>query len=126
MADDLRPDLDQLLPDRRQRPVLHLLWQRQRRHEIGEIVGRGVKLKPNLVVAVPSNLTNREREVFGLVSGGHTSKAIAHQLDITKVARKRFNQVLPKYSDLSLRAVWGSTNPNPNAKSGARIKNTRS
>ena len=83
MADDLRPDLDQLLPDRRQRPVLHLLWQRQRRHEIGEIVGRGVKLKPNLVVAVPSNLTNREREVFGLVSGGHTSKAIAHQLDIT-------------------------------------------
>ena len=33
--------------------------------------------------ATLSNLTNREREVFGLVATGHTNKAIAHHLDIT-------------------------------------------
>ena len=51
MGNDLRPDLDQLLPDGGQRPVLHLLGQRQGPHEIGQIVGRGVKLEPDGVVA---------------------------------------------------------------------------
>ena len=51
MADDLGTDLDQLLPQRGQRPVLHLLRQSQRPHEVAQIVGQGVKLKPNLVAA---------------------------------------------------------------------------
>ena len=51
MADHLRADLDQLLPERGQRPVRHRPWQRQRAHEVGEVVGERVKLKPDLVVA---------------------------------------------------------------------------
>ncbi len=51
MVDDLGSDLDQLLPQRGQRPVLHLLRQGQGPHEVAQIVGQGVKLKPNLVVA---------------------------------------------------------------------------
>ena len=50
MADNFGPDLHQLLPQRRERPVLDLLWQSKRPHEVGEIVGQGVKLEPNLVV----------------------------------------------------------------------------
>ena len=49
VADDLRADLDQLLPQRGQRPVPHCLRQGQRAHEVAEIVGQGVKLKPNFV-----------------------------------------------------------------------------
>jgi hypothetical protein len=51
MADDLGPDLHQLFPQRGQRPVLHLLRQGQRPHEVGEIAGQGVKLQPDGVVA---------------------------------------------------------------------------
>ena len=50
MADHPRADLDQLLAERGQRPVHHRSWQRHRAHEVGEIVGERVKLKPNLVV----------------------------------------------------------------------------
>ena len=45
VADDLGTNLDQILPQRGQRPVLDLLWQSQRPHEVGEIVGQGVKLQ---------------------------------------------------------------------------------
>ncbi len=51
MADNLGSDLDQLLPQRRQRPEFHLLRQGKRSHEVAQIVGQGVKLEPNLVVA---------------------------------------------------------------------------
>ena len=51
MADHFRTDLHQLLPQRRERPVLDLLRQRKRPHEVGEIAGQDVKLEPNLVVA---------------------------------------------------------------------------
>ena len=51
MADDLGSNFDQLLPQRGQRPVFHLLRQRKCPHEVAQIVGQGVKLKPNLVVA---------------------------------------------------------------------------
>lgn len=54
MSDDLGPDLDQLLPDRGQRPMLHLLRQRQGPHEVGEIVGQSMKLEPHRVVAEPA------------------------------------------------------------------------
>ena len=47
MADHLGTDLYQLLPQRGQRPVLDLLRQSQRPHEVGEIVGQRVKLKPD-------------------------------------------------------------------------------
>lgn len=50
MGDDLGPDLDQLLPDRGQRPVLYFLGQRQGTHEVGEVVRRSVKLEPNRVI----------------------------------------------------------------------------
>ena len=51
MADHFGADLDQLLPQRGQRPVLDLLGQCQRPHEVGQIVGQGVKLEPNGSVA---------------------------------------------------------------------------
>ena len=51
MAHDLGTNLDQLLPERGQRPVLHRLRQGQRPHEVAEVVSHGVKLKPDLVVA---------------------------------------------------------------------------
>ena len=51
MADNFGPDLHQLLSQRGQRPVLHFLRQGQRPHEVRQIVGRGVKLEPNLVIA---------------------------------------------------------------------------
>ena len=44
MADDLGSNLDQLLPQRGQRPVFHLLRQRKCPHEVAQIVGPGVKL----------------------------------------------------------------------------------
>ena len=47
MADHLGTDLDQFLPQRGQRPMLDLLRQCQRPHEVGEIVGQGMKLKPD-------------------------------------------------------------------------------
>ncbi len=47
----LAPNLDQLLPQRRQRPMLHLFRQSPRPHEVGKIVGQGVKLEPDGVVA---------------------------------------------------------------------------
>ena len=43
MADDLGTDLDQLLPQRGQRPVLYLLRQSQCPNEVAQIVGQGVK-----------------------------------------------------------------------------------
>lgn len=49
MAHDLRADLDQLLPQRRHRPVADRLRRRQRAQEVAEIVGQRVKLKANRV-----------------------------------------------------------------------------
>ena len=45
MADYFRADLHQLLPQRGQRPVLHLLQQGQRPHEVDQIVGQDVSLR---------------------------------------------------------------------------------
>ena len=51
MADDLGSDLDQLLRQRRQLLVLHFPRQRQRAQEVAEIIGQGIELEPDLVVA---------------------------------------------------------------------------
>ena len=51
MANDLGSNLDQLLSQCRQRPMLDLFGQSQSPHKVGEIIGQGVKLKPHLVVA---------------------------------------------------------------------------
>ncbi len=51
VSDALDTNLDQLLPQRRQRPMLHLFRQSQRPHEVGKIVGQGMELKPDGVVA---------------------------------------------------------------------------
>ena len=51
MADDFGPDLHQFLPHRGQRPMRNLFGQGQCSHEVGEIVGQGMKLEANLVVA---------------------------------------------------------------------------
>ncbi len=50
VADDFRADLE-LFAHRRHGPVLHFLRQAQRSPEVAQIVGQGMKLKPNLVVA---------------------------------------------------------------------------
>ncbi len=49
VAHDPRADLDQLLAQRGQRPVLDLLRQGQRPNEIAEIVSERMKLKPDRV-----------------------------------------------------------------------------
>jgi hypothetical protein len=46
---DLRADLDAFLPQAGQRPVLDGFRQCQRPHEVGEILGQRLKLKPNSV-----------------------------------------------------------------------------
>ncbi len=45
-ADDLGADLHEFLPEAGRRPVLDRLRQRQRAHDVGEIV-LGMKLKPS-------------------------------------------------------------------------------
>ena len=45
MADDLRADLDELLLQTRQRPILDRLRRRQSAQEIAEIVGQRMKLE---------------------------------------------------------------------------------
>ena len=47
MADDLRADLDQLLFEAGQRPILYRLGRRQRTQKVAEIIGERMKLKPN-------------------------------------------------------------------------------
>jgi hypothetical protein len=42
-------DLDQLLFQARQRPLLDRLGQSQRPHEVGEIIGQRMQLKPDSV-----------------------------------------------------------------------------
>jgi hypothetical protein len=49
VAHELRADLDQLRPQADQRPVLDRLRRRQRAQEVAEIVGEGMKLKPDRV-----------------------------------------------------------------------------
>ena len=44
MADNFRTDLDQLLPQRRQRPLLHGIGQRQGTHEVAEVIGECMQL----------------------------------------------------------------------------------
>ncbi len=51
MAHDLGTDLDELLPKRRQRPVLDLLRQRQGAQEVAEIVCQRMELQANRIVA---------------------------------------------------------------------------
>jgi hypothetical protein len=51
VTNDLGADLHQLLPQCRQRPMLHLFGQSQSSHEVGEIIRQRVKLQPDLVVA---------------------------------------------------------------------------
>ncbi len=51
MSHDLRANLDELLPKRRQRPVLDLLRQSQRAQEVADIVGERVELQANRIVA---------------------------------------------------------------------------
>lgn len=47
MRHDLSADLDELLPQAGQEPMLDVRWQCQRSHEVGEIVGQRMKLKPD-------------------------------------------------------------------------------
>ena len=54
VADDLRADLDQLLLQAGQRPVLDRLGRRQGAQEVAEIVGERVKLEPDGVGREPS------------------------------------------------------------------------
>ena len=50
VADDSGTDLDQLLAQGGERPLLDLLRQRQRAHEVAKVVGERVKLEPHRVV----------------------------------------------------------------------------
>jgi len=54
VASDFRPDLDQLLAQRRQRPRPHRPGQRQLAQEVPQVVGQGEQLEPRLVVPEPA------------------------------------------------------------------------
>jgi hypothetical protein len=47
---DLAADLDQPVPERRHRPLLHGIRQRQSAQEVAEVVGECVQLQANGVV----------------------------------------------------------------------------
>ena len=47
MREYLSADFHQLFPETGQRPALGRLRQSERAHEVGEIVGHGMKLKPD-------------------------------------------------------------------------------
>lgn len=49
MPDDLRPDLDRLILQRAQGPVLNTCWQRKPTHEVYQVVRQGRQLKPHLL-----------------------------------------------------------------------------
>ena len=49
VAHHLRADLDQLVLQGRQRPVLDRLGRRQRPQEVGEVASKRMKLKPHRV-----------------------------------------------------------------------------
>ena len=51
MTNNLGPNLHQFLPQRGQRPMRNLFRQGQSPHEVGEVVGQGMKLEANLVIA---------------------------------------------------------------------------
>jgi len=50
MAHDLRLDLDQFFPQRRQRPVTHRLGQHRLPQEIAQVVGQHEQLQPHLII----------------------------------------------------------------------------
>ncbi len=50
VRDDLRSNLDEILPQRRQRPVLHGARQRQPTQEVAQVVRQGEQLEADLVV----------------------------------------------------------------------------
>jgi hypothetical protein len=54
MDHNLGTDLDQLFPDRGQRSVLQLLGQGQGPHEVGEVVGQGMNLQADFIIAEPA------------------------------------------------------------------------
>ncbi len=51
MSHDLRADLDQLFAHSGQRPVLNVFRQRQRPHEVAEVISERMELKPDGIVA---------------------------------------------------------------------------
>ncbi len=54
VAHDLAADLDQPVPERRQRPVPHGIRQGQGSQEVAEIVGKCVKLETDSIVGEPA------------------------------------------------------------------------
>lgn len=53
MANDARPELDKSVLYARERPVGHLFGQLDALQETAKIVGEGMKLKADLVIAEP-------------------------------------------------------------------------
>ncbi len=66
MSHDLGADLDELLPERRQRPVFDLIGQGQRPQEVGHVVSQHVWLETNLVV--PEAVAGQPRPVDGVLA----------------------------------------------------------
>jgi hypothetical protein len=66
MAHDPGADLDQLLTQGRERPMLDLLGQSQCAQEVGEVVGEGVKLEPHRVV--PERMAGQSRPADGVLA----------------------------------------------------------
>ena len=67
---DLGPDLDQFLPQRRQRPVLHRARQRQPPQEVPQVVGQREELRSYLVVLEPMARQPKPRPLYKLVPVG--------------------------------------------------------
>ncbi|QEL17386.1 hypothetical protein PX52LOC_04373 [Limnoglobus roseus] len=60
MADHLGPDLDEFLPERRQRPAPDRRRQHQPPEEVGQVVGQGEHLQPGGVGGARSDLVRQE------------------------------------------------------------------
>ena len=84
VAHDLGTDLHQFLPQRDQRPVLNLIWQSQRPHEVGEIVGHELQVAINRFVAEnnenpkPFVWTARPEKVLAAVKRGKEALESIH------------------------------------------------
>ncbi len=66
MSHDFRADLDQLLPERRQRPVLNRLRQRQGAQEVAEVIGERMELWPEKARTEAGALVSRLVAYSGL------------------------------------------------------------
>ena len=70
MVEDIRADVDKLLSERRHRPLLYGVRQREGVREITEVIGQRMKQEPDGIVAELGNRCSRgETQIDESVNG---------------------------------------------------------